>query len=141
MTDAEDNIYVCPAYGYYLDTRYQNPVMLSGLALKGICTHYQTISLLEEGVIFGRNNSAIYFCETGFATENDFKSYIAAQHEAGTPIEVCYPVAEPWEEDITNTPEGQSLIAAKTIPLYTHIYCEDDVKPYMDISIRTVHGG
>ena len=76
MTGAEDNIYVSPAYGYYLDTRYQNPVMLSGLALKGICTHYQTISLIEEGVIFGRNNSAIYFCGSGFATENDFKSYL-----------------------------------------------------------------
>lgn len=88
------------------------------------------------------NNAAYFIClpET-VSTVDTWKAWLAAQVSSGSPVTVVYKLAEPWEEDITNTPEGQSLIAAKTIPLYTRIYCADDVKPYMDISIRTVHGG
>ena len=117
--------------------------MKSGDAIQGLCTHYPIYDATSStGVVrFGYRDSNIYLYNINYATADDLKADFAAQYAAGTPVTICYPVATPWEEDITNTPEGQSLIAAKTIPLYTHIYCEDDVKPYMDISIRTVHGG
>ena len=120
--------------------------MAVALRSLGYCTHFKVITSqsYQQGLWLGVNNNATYFIclPAEIASSLDvWKAWLASQAAAGMPVTICYPVAEPWEEDITNTPEGQSLIAAKTIPLYTHIYCDDDIKPYMDVSVRTVHGG
>lgn len=108
----------------------------------GLCTHFAVYKSItyKTGVWFGAGNHAAYFIKLpeAFDTLDKWKAEVTRQHTAGTPIEIVYSLAEPREEDITDTPEGQSLIAARTIPLHTRIYSPDDVKPYMDISIRTV---
>lgn len=131
----EETIGTNDTFGYYFNTNVLPHSMLVGRSLDGICSHLKTIFAQGQGVIFGKNNPAVYFSGTGFSTPEEFKSCLAAQYAAGTPVEIVYTVATPWEEDITDTPEGQSILAARTKPLHTHIYSPSDVKPYLDISI------
>lgn len=50
-----------------------------------------------------------------FATVNDLKSYLAAQYAAGTPVQVCYKLAEPVPFTATGAQPIPALAGANTI--------------------------
>ncbi len=67
---------------------------------KGFCSHYpvSTASALNS-LWIGVNNKTLYFVGIldvlGISTFSDFRSYLAAQYAAGTPVTVWYILAEP----------------------------------------------
>ena len=88
---AESNAYYHTISNYY---RYS-----------GLCSHYKTVRNVSEetGIFFG---NAVHFL-TNLSDEIDtvdkWKSYLAAQYAAGTPVTVWYVLAEP-ETGIVNEP-------------------------------------
>lgn len=76
-----------------------------------ICTHYQSspqtasaASVPEDSVSFSYTSyQRLYCCDTTRTNITDFKSYLAAQYAAGTPVTVWYVLAEP-ETAIVNEP-------------------------------------
>ena len=78
-----------------------------------LCTHYKpspssSAAIIQNGEILaqkqtGSGNGRIIIRDTAYTTANDFKSYLAAQYAAGTPVTVWYVLAEP-ETGIVNEP-------------------------------------
>lgn len=97
---------------------------------KGICTHYPVFngSMAANALWIGVANRALYFIAIldtlGYTTADEFKSFLAAQYAAGTPVTVWYVLKEP-ETTIVNEPlakignyadELHSADAGVTIP-------------------------
>lgn len=62
-------------------------------SLNGICSHFKNINTGElqdgvKGVYLSYTLVAIF--NTNFASVDEFKSYLRAQAEAGTPVQICY---------------------------------------------------
>lgn len=83
------------------------------------CTHYPTQNTLfadttDRGILLSANYT-IYIRET-YTTVEDFKAYLAAQKEAGTPVTVLYKLKEPevvsGEAHSLAQPEGEMMISA-----------------------------
>ena len=83
------------------------------------CTHYPTQNTLfadttDRGILLSANYT-IYIRET-YTTVEDFKAYLAAQKEAGTPVTVLYRLKKP--EVVSGgahslaQPEGEMVISA-----------------------------
>ena len=83
------------------------------------CTHYPTQNTLfadttDRGILLSANYT-IYIRET-YTTVKDFKAYLAAQKEAGTPVTVLYRMKKP--EVVSGgthslaQPEGEMVISA-----------------------------
>jgi hypothetical protein len=79
-----------------------------------VCTHFQAVNRttasestsVNVGYFGGGNSStAPYFLVRTTMELADFKSYLAAQYAAGTPVIVLYPLAEATTEHVT----GQNL--------------------------------
>lgn len=79
---------------------------------KLFCTHYQNISdgrpiaNVPNNSIYtggGADSQKVFIKTTDYTTAADFKSYLAAQYAAGTPVTVWYVLAEP-ETGIVNEP-------------------------------------
>jgi hypothetical protein len=75
-----------------------------------ICTHYVPSQEGAIGIKNGEilvnisfNNKRLIIKDTKYSTINDFKSFLAAQYAAGTPVTVWYVLAEP-ETGIVNEP-------------------------------------
>lgn len=67
-----------------------------------ICTHYpaqnNTASysqMADKKICMRANSSNAWIRDTDYSTSADFKSYLAAQYAAGTPVTVWYVLAEP----------------------------------------------
>ena len=90
--------------------------MLSTNFGAGLCTHFQTISTINDfGIRFGANNSRIYaYVTSEFATLEAWTAFLAAQYAAGTPVIVLYPLAEPVTESVAgqhlSTEQGDNTI-------------------------------
>jgi hypothetical protein len=72
----------------------------------GLCSHYVNYSsALIDRVdgIYLSNTVTIIITDLRFTTATDFKSYLAAQYAAGTPVTVWYVLAEP-KTGIVNEP-------------------------------------
>lgn len=73
------------------------------------CTHYDTKTQVNiqnstnKTGIAGRTSIGIIIADESISTLADFKSYLAAQYAAGTPVTVWYVLAEP-ETGIVNEP-------------------------------------
>lgn len=85
---------------------------LAGAINVSLCTHYITYpnratvginSMPDQRVCFQTTGSDLLVKDTSFATVEDFKSYLAQQYAAGTPVTVWYVLAEP-ETGIVNEP-------------------------------------
>lgn len=61
--------------------------------------------LTDGKMMCGAASPNIYVCKTDTATLDGFKAWLAAQYNAGTPVIVVYPLAEPTTESVT----GQTL--------------------------------
>ena len=109
------------------------------------CTHFkvltQSMNLYQTGVWFGANSKYLYFVqlpdEIG-SSMDVWKAWLDAEEAAGTPVTIYYPLETPVTTDITSTPVGQAILAAKTIPKYSRFYSESEIKPYLTINTRTV---
>ena len=65
--------------------------------------------LTDGEMMCGAASPNIYVCKTDAVTLNDFKAWLAAQYNAGTPVIVVYPLAEPTTEVVA----GQTLQVAQ----------------------------
>ncbi len=81
------------------------PAMKAGLRIDGDCTHYPLFDA-EQGdgqkaVFFGTATFAwVFFNTVDVASVEAFRAFLAAQHAAGTPLEVVYQLAEPYEVEL-----------------------------------------
>ena len=85
-----------------------------------ICTHYATqytvIADTHDRGIFLSNTHSLFVRETAYTTVEEFKAWLAAQKEAGTPVTVLYKLEEP--EVVSGgahslaQPEGDMVISA-----------------------------
>ena len=76
--------------------------------IRGMCSHYATYlssQIDKVNGIYLNNTTTIIITDLRFTTATDFKSYLAAQYSAGTPVTVWYALAEPEVSTIT-VPSG-----------------------------------
>jgi hypothetical protein len=75
---------------------------ISGITDKqGLCSHYKWLAQTGgTNHYYSSTNYLFIFSET-LATEADFKSWLAAQYAAGTPVTVYYVLATPTTESVT----------------------------------------
>ena len=74
----------------------------SGVAANAICTHYSVVSadfawLGNNGLSISSSNY-ISIVDSAITSAADFKSYLAAQKTAGTPVTIVYELATPTTE-------------------------------------------
>ena len=85
-----------------------------------ICTHYATqytvIANTRDRGIFLSNTHSLFVRETAYTTVEEFKTWLAAQKEAGTPVTVLYRLKKPevvsGEAHSLAQPEGEMVISA-----------------------------
>ena len=80
----------------------------SYLRADGFCSHYPVYPRGGVNTLWiGVNNNSLYFIGIldilGISSVSDFKSYLAAQYAAGTPVTVWYVLVEP-ETAVVNEP-------------------------------------
>lgn len=87
------NVYAIRISDYYTSLRV------------GLCSHYATVynTSANEGVYFGLDINFLTAVSDEIDTVDKWKSYLATQYAAGTPVTVWYVLAEP-ETGIVNEP-------------------------------------
>lgn len=118
----------------------------SGFATTGkiICSHFKEQGIYQndlEGVRGGWGKNIFLKLEQSNLTTADvagFKSWLAAQKEAGTPVVVEYELAE---EEIEGYTEAQKeawkqIKNAKSFEGQTNIFSNDDVSPVFEVAAR-----
>ena len=70
----------------------------------GISSHYKSLSSDDKnngvfGVYLNTTYKAIF--NSGFDTLDDFKAYLSTQNAAGTPIQLCYKILDPYTIQLT----------------------------------------
>ena len=115
-----------------------SPTYLRELALIAACSHYKAIAnqpqanLLDGELTFlvsssGANN--LYIKDDSQADTTAFEAYLAAQHDAGTPVSVWYVMAEETTEsvvcpELTLTKGSNTLTFNTTVqPSFASITC------------------
>lgn len=86
----------------------------------GISSHFDntkgSISYPANFVRISKTSIVLHVATDGpFATVGDLKSYLAAQYAAGTPVQVCYKLAEPVPFTATGAQLIPALAGANTI--------------------------
>lgn len=71
----------------------QYSIQLKEISYSGMCSHFKSITITELqnhvlGVYLSYTGKAIF--NTNFSSLDEFKHYLRAQFEAGTPIQICY---------------------------------------------------
>lgn len=108
----------------------------------GLCTHGKVVTSSTSGKVevwLGVNNRSIYFCE--FATvlgisssdTEAFKSWLAAQYAAGTPVAVVYRLAAPARTPLTFTLNNASTAPECPMEFLTDIVSLDYPAQMYDI--------
>lgn len=94
-------------------------IQISNRSLNGICSHYKSLQFgeLKSGVcgVYLTYTLEIIFANTEFETINDFVAYLAAQYAAGTPVQVCYKLAEPVPFTATGAQPLPALAGLNTV--------------------------
>lgn len=76
---------------------FSNAAMVADIA----CSHYKSATANDlyatpDAYFTAQHNGTeVWFSDTGFDSEDDFKAWLAEQYAAGTPVQVCYKLAEP----------------------------------------------
>ena len=111
-------------YRFYLQSRITGVKVpaTSFIVVNLWCTHYQTTyaaSSYERGncVSVDRFGGMLFYDENHNTTVEDWKSYLAAQKAAGTPVKVVYELETPVE---TNIPE-ETIEAYKSMKTYAPV--------------------
>lgn len=94
-------------------------------SIKGdiVCSQYPTITAndtytCKNGISVESGNNhyfRIYSDIYAEGTTDEWKSYLAAQHEAGTPVQVCYKLAEPVPFTATGAQPMPALAGVNTV--------------------------
>ena len=106
-------------------------------------THYPAMSagatwLREQGVSIETSTNLIVYDDNHNTTVEDWKSYLAAQKAAGTPVKVVYELETPVETDI---PE-ETIEAYKSLTTYAPVTnIMTDSTPSAGLSVRYVAEG
>lgn len=84
---------------------------------KAICTHFVVKRAYSGDCIIVENNGTVYL---GHALSDKYTvdtwcAYLAAQHEAGTPVQICYKPAEPVPITATGAQPLPALVGANTV--------------------------
>ena len=95
-----------------ITNRYSLP--LSAVSAYGIASHFKTLtnSLYQAGEdgVYTSNTATLYINASQFATLEEFKAFLKAQYEAGTPVTIVYAVKK--AKDFIETPLTEEEIAA-----------------------------
>lgn len=78
----------------------------------------------------------VYFAPLGVSTLAEYKTYLAEQSAAGTPLTVLYALETPTEEDITDTVLGQLLLDVQAISPKTILYLSAPVASAASLQVR-----
>lgn len=92
---------------YYGLQNVIKPFSNSAIVASIVCSHYKpsTAEYLyntpDAYAIAQNNGTEIWFSDTGFDSPSAFKAYLSAQNAAGTPVQVCYKLANPTTIQLT----------------------------------------
>lgn len=114
----KDKIIICCSH--YIGAKNS----ISSYVQNGTTAFYYGAGILER---------LIYFRDNRFATADAFKSYLAAQYAAGTPVTVWYVLATPTTEPITApalpTISGQNTLTVDTTVQPSSVSITGHIKP------------
>ena len=133
---------------YAREETYQRFIAsISGAKIEGLrltrvyCTHF--LCVYDGRPISEVPNNSIYTSDvvtgfffiktTDYTTPADFKSYLAAQYAAGTPVTIWYVLAEPEEEPLENllpiqTIKGSDVLTVGTTVQPSNIWIKGKIK-------------
>ena len=86
-------------------------------SLHGICTAFPLVDITGTNNNNGFNgwNTVLYIRWASLSTVDALKSYLAAQYAAGTPVQICYKLAEPVPFTVTGAQPILALSGANTV--------------------------
>lgn len=111
-------------------------VSLKSRSIQGICSHYAALTYANVGsstvagaigCYLGYSLSAIF--NVPFTTINDWKSYLAAQYAAGTPVRIAYKTEAPESFAATGGGRIDALAGTNTISTDADALTVGGVKP------------
>lgn len=84
---------------------------------KAICTHFVVKRAYSGDCIIVENNGTVYLGRalSDKYTVDTWRAYLAAQHAAGTPVQVCYKLAEPVSFTATGAQALPALAGVNTV--------------------------
>lgn len=84
---------------------------------KGICTHFDVRRNYSGDCLFISDVGTVYLAHalSDKYTVDTWCAYLAAQHEAGTPVQICYKLAEPVPFTATGGTALPALAGANTV--------------------------
>lgn len=95
------------------------PDMIIGSSMNFVCSHLKTVTYSgnadANSIAFGTNNNNYISVVVIANNVAEFKSWLAAQHAAGTPVTICYKLATPVETPIAPL----TLTALQQLDRYT----------------------
>lgn len=101
-----------------------------------VCTHFKQKSngaWDSDGIIsVNKTDTLIYIFVSNISTVDDFKSWLAEQYEAGTPVEIYYVLKNYSTVELSETSQIKMNYLAK-LPMYlpiTNVYSEDTISPF-----------
>lgn len=92
---------------YFNAPRFEIEMVVPGIIttqaenINMICSHYEVAANpvkandVNHSICGWKANSKVYLRDDAYSTVDDYKAYLAAQYAAGTPVQVCYRLAEP----------------------------------------------
>ena len=127
-------------YRFTITLANVKPVTSAGIKANVCCTHYPLATAIETyrnsvGISIDRNAVILIYDENHNTTTEDWRSYLAAQKAAGTPVKVVYELETPVETDI---PE-ETIEAYKSLTTYAPVTnIMTDSTPSAGLSVRYV---
>lgn len=98
---------------YFNAPRFEIEMVVPGIIttqaenLNMICTHYKVAANpvnandVNHSICGWMAGSKVYLRDDAYSTVNDYKAYLAAQHAAGTPVQIAYKLATPTTIQLT----------------------------------------
>lgn len=103
----------------YLNTAYTKNTMATGNYLDGECSHFynEGVGKNINTIRFGDNSKTIWFylSPDKFPDVNAFNAYAKEQYDAGTPIQIVYPLATPIKIQLSSSFNIKALQGINTI--------------------------
>ena len=81
----------------------------------GYCSHLPYTNKNKKCAYANENGAIVIYGYNADYTKEEFKAYLAAQYAAGTPVQICYKLAEPVPFTATGTQSIPALSGVNTI--------------------------
>lgn len=109
-----------------------------------ICSHYAPSAVMKEDkTVYTNSTNVLIFYDSSFATVEAWKSYLATQYAAGTPVIVYYVLAEPEVTSVEPveipTLNGTTVIDVDTEVKPSNMWVEykSSTSEYNPVALRT----